>query len=72
MPTDRRDYGIGTQILRDLGLRKLRVLTNNPKKIYGIEGYGLEVVEQLPIRVEPGEHNRAYLETKREKMGHAL
>ena len=72
LPTDRRDYGIGTQILRDLGLRKLRILTNNPKKIYGIEGYGLEVVEQLPVVVEPGEHNRAYLETKREKMGHAI
>ena len=72
LPTDRRDYGIGTQILRDLGLRKLRILTNNPKKIYGIEGYGLEVVEQLPVRVEAGEHNRAYLNTKREKMGHTL
>jgi 3,4-dihydroxy 2-butanone 4-phosphate synthase/GTP cyclohydrolase II len=72
LPIDKRDYGIGTQILRDLGLRKLRVLTNNPKKIYGIEAYGLEVVEQLPVRVEPGPHNRSYLQTKREKLGHAL
>ncbi|MEL7239976.1 MAG: GTP cyclohydrolase II, partial [Planctomycetota bacterium] len=71
LPVDRRDYGIGVQILRDLGLKKLRVLTNNPKKIYGIDGYGLEVVEQLPVRVEPGPHNKAYLETKRDKMGHS-
>lgn len=72
LPVDKRDYGIGVQILRDLGLRKLRILTNNPKKIYGIEAYGLEVVEQLPVRVEPGPHNRTYLQTKREKLGHAL
>lgn len=72
LPVDKRDYGIGVQILRDLGLRKLRVLTNNPKKIYGIEAYGLEVVEQLPVRIEPGPHNRTYLQTKREKLGHAL
>jgi len=72
LPVDKRDYGIGSQILRDLGLRKIIILTNNPKKIYGIEGYGLEVVDQVPIRVEPGEHNRRYLETKKEKMGHTL
>lgn len=72
LPVDRRDYGIGVQILRDLGLRKLRILTNNPKKIYGLEGYGMEIVEQLPVRVEPGVHNRQYLQTKREKLGHAL
>lgn len=72
LPADRREYGIGVQILKDLGLRRLRVMTNNPKKIYGIEGYGMEVVEQLPVRIEPTEHNAAYLKTKREKMGHAL
>ncbi len=72
LPVDKRDYGIGSQILRDLGLRKIRIMTNNPKKIYGIEGYGLTVVEEVPIRIEPGEHNREYLATKKEKMGHKL
>jgi len=72
LPADRREYGIGVQILKDLGLRRLRILTNNPKKIYGIEGHGLEVVEQLPIRVTPGTHNARYLSTKREKMGHTI
>jgi 3,4-dihydroxy 2-butanone 4-phosphate synthase/GTP cyclohydrolase II len=72
LPVDKRDYGIGSQILRDLGLRKIRIMTNNPKKIYGIEGYGLTVVEEVPIRIDPGEHNRAYLETKKTKMGHKL
>jgi 3,4-dihydroxy 2-butanone 4-phosphate synthase/GTP cyclohydrolase II len=72
LPIDNRDYGIGSQILRDLGLCKLRILTNNPKKIYGIDGYGLSVVEELPIRVEPGDHNQAYLTTKKLKMGHKL
>lgn len=72
LPVDKRDYGIGSQILRDLGLRELRIMTNNPKKIYGIEGYGLTVVEEVPLKIEPGEHNRAYLETKREKLGHRL
>jgi 3,4-dihydroxy 2-butanone 4-phosphate synthase/GTP cyclohydrolase II len=72
LPVDKRDYGIGSQILRDLGLRKIRIMTNNPKKIYGIEGYGLSVVEEVPIRIEPGEHNRKYLETKKAKMGHTL
>ncbi|MEM7806810.1 MAG: bifunctional 3,4-dihydroxy-2-butanone-4-phosphate synthase/GTP cyclohydrolase II, partial [Planctomycetota bacterium] len=72
LPADRREYGIGVQIFKDLGLKKLRILTNNPKKIYGIEGHGLEVVEQLPIVVEPGAHNAAYLATKRQKMGHTL
>ena len=71
-PVDKRDYGLGSQILRDLGLRKLRIMTNNPKKIHGIDGFGLSVVEQIPVRIEPGEHNRAYLQTKREKMGHTL
>jgi 3,4-dihydroxy 2-butanone 4-phosphate synthase/GTP cyclohydrolase II len=72
LPVDKRDYGIGSQILRDLGLTKIRILTNNPKKIYGIDGYGLQVVEEVPIRVEPGEHNRAYLEAKKHKLGHKL
>lgn len=72
LPADKRDYGIGSQILRDLGLRNIRIMTNNPKKIYGIEGYGLHVMEELPIRVEPGEHNQQYLETKRKRMGHRL
>ena len=69
---DLRDYGIGAQILRDLGVRKMRLLTNNPKKIIGLEGYGLEVVSRLPIEVPPGEESRRYLSTKRDKMGHLL
>jgi 3,4-dihydroxy 2-butanone 4-phosphate synthase/GTP cyclohydrolase II len=72
LPVDKRDYGIGSQILRDLGLRKIRIMTNNPKKIYGIEGYGLSVVEEVPIRIAPSEHNKAYLATKKSKMGHKL
>ncbi len=72
LPVDKRDYGIGSQILRDLGLTKLRIMTNNPKKIYGIEGYGLTVVEEVPIRVPPGVHNAKYLETKKAKLGHKL
>ena len=72
LPVDKRDYGIGSQILRDLGLRKIRIMTNNPKKIYGIDGYGLTVVEEVPIIVVAGEHNRRYLETKKAKMGHKL
>ena len=69
---DLRDYGIGAQILRDLGVRKMRLLTNNPKKIVGLEGYGLEVVERVPIEMPPTHRNRAYLATKRDKMGHLL
>lgn len=72
LPADKRDYGIGCQILRDLGLRQIRIMTNNPKKIRGIEGFDLSIVEQIPIRIEPGEHNRKYLQTKKEKMGHKL
>ena len=72
LPADKRDYGIGVQILRDLGLRKLRVMTNNPKKIYGIDGFGLEVVDQVPIVTAPNEHNQTYLDTKRDRMGHRL
>jgi len=69
---DRRDYGVGNQILRDLGLRKLRLMTNNPKKIYGLDGFGLEIVERVPIEIPADEHSRQYLQTKRDKMGHLL
>src|SRR4051794_677384 len=72
LPADLRDYGIGAQILVDLGLKGIRILTNNPKKIVGLEGYGLEVLDQIPIEQAPGEHNRAYLQTKRDKLGHML
>lgn len=72
LPVDKRDYGIGSQILRDLGLRQLRVMTNNPKKIHGLDGFGLTVVEEVPIRVEASQHNRKYLETKKNRMGHRL
>jgi 3,4-dihydroxy 2-butanone 4-phosphate synthase / GTP cyclohydrolase II len=71
-PADARDYGIGNQILADLGLTTIRILTNNPKKLTGIEGFGLTVVAQLPIEVTPNQENRAYLEAKREKLGHKL
>jgi 3,4-dihydroxy 2-butanone 4-phosphate synthase/GTP cyclohydrolase II len=70
--SDLRDYGVGAQILFDLGVRKFRFLTNNPKKVVGLEGYGLEMVEQVPIRSEANPHNARYLETKRVKMGHML
>jgi 3,4-dihydroxy 2-butanone 4-phosphate synthase / GTP cyclohydrolase II len=71
-PPDLREYGIGSQILADLGLSTIRILTNNPKKITGIEGFGLTVVEQVPIEVSPNAENRYYLETKRAKLGHRL
>jgi 3,4-dihydroxy 2-butanone 4-phosphate synthase/GTP cyclohydrolase II len=71
-PADARDYGIGNQILADLGLSTIRILTNNPKKLTGIDGFGLTVVEQVPIEVVPREENRAYLATKRAKLGHRL
>jgi 3,4-dihydroxy 2-butanone 4-phosphate synthase / GTP cyclohydrolase II len=71
-PPDKRDYGIGSQILYDLGVRKIRLLTNNPKKIYGLEGFGLEVVERIPIRIPSNPHNERYLNTKRDKLGHLL
>jgi 3,4-dihydroxy 2-butanone 4-phosphate synthase/GTP cyclohydrolase II len=69
---DLREYGLGAQILSDLGLRKIRLLTNNPKKIVGLEGYGLEIIEQVPIKVKANPHNERYLKVKREKMGHLL
>jgi 3,4-dihydroxy 2-butanone 4-phosphate synthase/GTP cyclohydrolase II len=72
LPADLRDYGIGAQILVDLGLTSIRILTNNPKKIHGLEGYGLSVSEQVPIESAPNQHNEAYLRAKRDKMGHSL
>jgi 3,4-dihydroxy 2-butanone 4-phosphate synthase/GTP cyclohydrolase II len=69
---DLREYGLGAQILVDLGIKNIRLLTNNPKKVVGLEGYGLEIVEQVPIRAKPNPHNARYLKTKREKMGHLL
>ncbi|MGH3001318.1 MAG: GTP cyclohydrolase II, partial [Gaiellaceae bacterium] len=71
-PADARDYGIGNQILSDLGLTTLRILTNNPKKLTGIDGFGLSVVEQVPIEVAPHSENMRYLQTKRDKLGHRL
>jgi 3,4-dihydroxy 2-butanone 4-phosphate synthase/GTP cyclohydrolase II len=71
-PGDLREYGLGAQILVDLGVKQIRLLTNNPKKVVGLEGYGLEIVEQIPIKAPANPHNRKYLETKREKMGHLL
>jgi len=72
LPADLRDYGIGAQILVDLGLSSIRILTNNPKKIHGLEGYGLSVSEQIPIEPASNQHNAEYLETKRRRMGHTL
>jgi 3,4-dihydroxy 2-butanone 4-phosphate synthase/GTP cyclohydrolase II len=69
---DLREYGLGAQILADLGLKTIRLLTNNPKKVVGLEGYGLEIIEQVPIRVAANPHNERYLQTKREKLGHAI
>lgn len=71
-PEDARDYTIGTQILVDLGIHKLRLLTNNPAKVYGLAGYDLEIVERVPIEMEPGKYDAFYLRTKKEKMGHIL
>lgn len=69
---DLRDYGVGAQILRDLGVRKIRLLTNNPKKVVGLHGYGLEIIERVPIEIPSNPENRAYLSTKRDKMGHLI
>jgi 3,4-dihydroxy 2-butanone 4-phosphate synthase/GTP cyclohydrolase II len=71
-PSDLREYGLGAQILFDLGVRKIRLLTNNPKKVVGLAGYGLEITETVPIRIEANPHNKAYLRTKRTKMGHKI
>ena len=69
---DQRDYGIGAQILSDLGVRTMRLLTNNPRKFVGIQGYGLTVSEAVPLEVPVGEHTRKYLKTKKDKLGHTL
>ena len=69
---DLREYGLGAQILVDLGLKTIRLLTNNPKKLVGLVGYGLEIVEQVPIKVKPNPHNARYLKTKKQKLGHLL
>jgi 3,4-dihydroxy 2-butanone 4-phosphate synthase/GTP cyclohydrolase II len=71
-PMDQRDYGLGAQILRYLGITKIRLISNNPRKRAGLKGYGLEIVDSVPIRIEPNPHNEKYLETKRDKMGHVL
>jgi len=70
--SDLRDYGVGAQILYDLGVRKIKLLTNNPKKVIGLEGYNLEIVEQIPLSIPPNPHNEKYLETKKTRMGHTL
>lgn len=69
---DLRDYGVGAQILKDLGLTTIKILTNNPRKLVGLEGHGLKITDRLPIHVKPGKHNKRYLETKRDKLGHIL
>ena len=69
---DERDYGVGAQILRELGVGKIRLLTNNPVKRVGLEGYGLEIVENVPIEIQPNQYNERYLLTKKERMGHNL
>ena len=69
---DLREYGIGAQILSDLGLKSIRLLTNNPKKVVGLDAYGLQITEQVPIRIKPNPHNERYLKTNREKLGHKV
>ncbi len=69
---DLRDYGVGAQILADFGLQRIRLITNNPTKIIGLEGYGLEVVERVPLEISPSQRNIKYLKTKKTKMGHLL
>ena len=71
-PSDLRDYGVGAQILHDLGVRKIKLLTNNPKKVIGLEGYKLEIVEQIPLSIPANPHNEKYLDTKKNRMGHTL
>jgi 3,4-dihydroxy 2-butanone 4-phosphate synthase/GTP cyclohydrolase II len=71
-PADLRDYGIGVQVLLDLGIKSMRLMTNNPKKIIGLQGYGLSVTEQIPITVKPNRHNERYLKAKRDKLGHLI
>ena len=71
-PMDLREYGLGAQILSDLGVKKIRLLTNNPRKVIGLEGHDLTIIEQLPIRAKSNPHNAKYLATKKKKMGHLL
>jgi 3,4-dihydroxy 2-butanone 4-phosphate synthase/GTP cyclohydrolase II len=70
--SDLRDYGMGAQILYDLGVRKIKLLTNNPKKVVGLEGYKLEITEQIPLSIASNPHNEKYLQTKKDRMGHTL
>jgi 3,4-dihydroxy 2-butanone 4-phosphate synthase/GTP cyclohydrolase II len=72
LPADVRDYGVGAQILRDLGVRQMRLLTNNPSKYHAMRGYGLKITERVPLQVAADEHNQGYLRTKRDKLGHDL
>ena len=72
LPADARDYGTGAQILSDLGIKSMRLLTNNPQKRAGLDGYGLTIAEQVPIEIEPNDYNLGYLRTKRDQMGHNL
>ena len=70
LPADKRDYGIGSQILADMGVREMRLITNNPRKIFGLEGYGLKIVGRVPLRTAPTQYNEHYIDTKRSKLGH--
>jgi 3,4-dihydroxy 2-butanone 4-phosphate synthase/GTP cyclohydrolase II len=72
LPIDKRDYGIGSQVLADLGVKEMRLITNNPKKIFGLEGYGLKIVGRMPLQTTPTTHNKHYIDTKRSKLGHML
>ena len=72
LPMDGRDYGVGAQILRDLNISKIRLISNNPQKRVGLLGYGLEIIEQVPIEIQANPHNVKYLQTKRDKMGHTI
>jgi 3,4-dihydroxy 2-butanone 4-phosphate synthase/GTP cyclohydrolase II len=71
-PPDLRDYGVGAQILYDLGVRKIRLLTNNPTKVIGLSGFGLDIVERVPIRIDANAVNQFYMDTKKDKMGHMI
>jgi 3,4-dihydroxy 2-butanone 4-phosphate synthase/GTP cyclohydrolase II len=72
LPVDKRDYGIGAQILADIGVRRIRLISNSPRKYYGIESFGLEIIERIPLVIPPNEHNRVYLRTKSDKLGHIM
>jgi 3,4-dihydroxy 2-butanone 4-phosphate synthase/GTP cyclohydrolase II len=72
LPADKRDYGIGSQMLADLGINEMRLITNNPKKIAGLEGFGLTIVDRVPLNIDPTPYNARYMDTKRDKMGHMI